>query len=108
MKILFINYFIYNIHNIIYIIKYIYNIIEIESVELLFKNILEMQDNRLQLYIFENFQTFIQTFPRIRQQVLINDEIYEQIISNDNIPDNAQELFKTKFLKQSNMPQIFR
>lgn len=100
--------FIVNYDNIIYIIKYIYNIIEIESVELLFKNILEMQDNRLQLYIFENFQTFIQTFPRIRQQVLINDEIYEQIISNDNIPDNAQELFKTKFLKQSNMPQIFR
>lgn len=99
--------FIVNYDNIIYIIKHKCNK-KIESTEVVFKSILEMQDNRLQLYIFENFYTFIQTFPMIIQYETINDEIYEQIILNKNIPDNAQELFKTKFFKQSDVQNVLR
>ena len=90
------------------IIKYIYKDMDTESTDIIFKSILEMKNNSLQSYIFEHFDTFIQTFPNIKQPIFIEDDIYKNIISNNNISEKAKNNFKDIFFKRSNVKHIFK
>ncbi len=100
--------FIVNYDNVMDIIKYIYKDIDTESTDIIFKSILEMKNNSLQSYIFEYFDTFIQTFPNIKQPIFIEDDIYKNIISNNNISEKAKNNFKDIFFKRSNVKHIFK
>lgn len=100
--------FIVNYDNVMDIIKYIYKDMDTESTDIIFKSILEMKNNSLQSYIFEHFDTFIQTFPNIKQPIFIEDDIYKNIISNNNISEKAKNNFKDIFFKRSNVKHIFK
>ena len=100
--------FIVTYDNVIDIIKYIYKDVEIKNADIILKSILEMENNTLQLYIFEYFDTFIQTFPNEKQPIIIEDDIYKNIISNNNISEKAKNNFKDIFFKRSNVKHIFK
>ena len=97
-----------NYNNVMDIIKYIYNDIEIESSDIIFKSILDLENGRLQSYIFEHFDAFIQTFPSKKQSIFIDDAIYEAIISNNNITEKIKNNFKDIFFKRSNIKDLLK
>lgn len=97
-----------NFSNIVHILNFLYHNIDITNTNIIFKHIIELQNKQLQSYIFEHFDTFIQTFPNIKQPILIEDDIYEKIISNNNITEKAKDMYKEIFFKRSSIQNIFQ